>query len=255
MHAPARELAVTLIGAALGELFGPLSLPTDEDFADRQRVDAASVAMGNERAAALLTSAGLAGADFTEDDAVGLQSVLAAAVAVVERYELAAGWHCFYDETPQKKSLFHRRNTQSNSQFPLLTSKSVVALIATIGMKLGFLGDIGNIYVTNDALLRLKTGCAGRWRRVLTAILTLVAALWRHKSMRYTRLCFQLQFAMPPRKRTSAPAALDATPQALPVPKSAASVEVIELPPDAHGLPAMASIAVFTSGSHRVLDA
>ncbi|WP_153135321.1 hypothetical protein [Paraburkholderia agricolaris] len=91
MHAPARELATSLIGAVLGELFGPLSLPPDEDFADRQRVDAASVANGNERAAALLTAAGLDGADFTEDDAVGLQSVLAAAVAVVERYELAAG--------------------------------------------------------------------------------------------------------------------------------------------------------------------
>ncbi|SEB92387.1 hypothetical protein SAMN02787142_0570 [Burkholderia sp. WP9] len=91
MHAPARELAVNLIGAALGELFGPLSLPPDEDFADRKRVDAASVANGNERVAALITAAGLGDADFTSDDAAGLQSVLEAAVAMVERFELAAG--------------------------------------------------------------------------------------------------------------------------------------------------------------------
>jgi len=90
MHAPARELATSLIGAALGELFGPLSLPPDEVF-DCKRVDAASVANGNERAAALLTAAGLSDADFTSDDAAGLMAVLEAAVAVVERYELAAG--------------------------------------------------------------------------------------------------------------------------------------------------------------------
>jgi hypothetical protein len=91
MHAPSRDLAVTLIGAVLGELFGPLSLPPDEDFIDRNRLDAASVANGNVRAAALLTAAGLDGADFTGDDAVGLFAVLEAAVAMVEGYELTAG--------------------------------------------------------------------------------------------------------------------------------------------------------------------
>ena len=91
MHAPARELATNLIGAALGELFGPLTLPTDEYFPDRNRVDATSVAMGNERAAALITAAGLDGADFTVDDVAALMAVLEAAVVVVERYELAAG--------------------------------------------------------------------------------------------------------------------------------------------------------------------
>lgn len=91
MHAPARELATNLIGAALGEMFGPLSLPPDEVFDDRNRVDAASVANGNERAAALLTAAGLDGVDFTGDDVVGLLAVLEAAVTLVERWELTAG--------------------------------------------------------------------------------------------------------------------------------------------------------------------
>ncbi|SOE51037.1 hypothetical protein SAMN05446935_0359 [Burkholderia sp. YR290] len=91
MHAPARELATSLIGAVLGELFGPFSLPRDEPFTDRNRVDAASVAMGNERAVALITAAGLDGSDFSGGDVVGLFAVLEAAVALVERYELAAG--------------------------------------------------------------------------------------------------------------------------------------------------------------------
>jgi hypothetical protein len=91
MHSPSRDLAISLIGAALGELFGPLSLPPDEYFHDRNRVDAASVADGNVRAAALLTAAGLDGSDFTGDDLVGLLAVLEAVVTVVERYELAAG--------------------------------------------------------------------------------------------------------------------------------------------------------------------
>jgi len=54
-------------------------------------VDAASVADGNVRAAALLTAASLDGADFTGDDFAGLMAVLEAAIALVERYELAAG--------------------------------------------------------------------------------------------------------------------------------------------------------------------
>jgi hypothetical protein len=86
----ARELAISLIGAALGELFGPLSLPQDEPFLDRNKIDASALA-GNERAAALIAAAGLDGADFTGEDAAGLLSVLEAAVAMVERYELAAG--------------------------------------------------------------------------------------------------------------------------------------------------------------------
>jgi hypothetical protein len=90
MH-DASELAISLVAMALGEMFGPLSLPRDELFPDRIRIDAASVVRGNERAAALLTSAGLDGAEFTSDDAAGLSSVLEAMVAAVERYELAAG--------------------------------------------------------------------------------------------------------------------------------------------------------------------
>ncbi|NPT58120.1 hypothetical protein [Paraburkholderia elongata] len=94
MHAPARELATNLIGAALGELFGPLSLPSDEYFSDRSKVTAVSAASalgGNERAAALITRAGLDGADFTGDDYAGLCAVLEAAVAMVEHWELTAG--------------------------------------------------------------------------------------------------------------------------------------------------------------------
>ena len=79
-------LAINLVGEALGELFGPLSLPPDEPFLDRK-----PILVANERAAALLTAAGLDGKDFTCEDLAGLQSVLEAAVALLERYELAAG--------------------------------------------------------------------------------------------------------------------------------------------------------------------
>ncbi len=64
---------------------------TCEPFDDRNRIDAASVAASNERAAALITAAALDGADFTGDDVVGLFAVLEEAVVVVERYELMAG--------------------------------------------------------------------------------------------------------------------------------------------------------------------
>jgi hypothetical protein len=86
MYETPRILATTLIGAALGAMLGPLSLPADEDFPDRNPILAT-----NERAAALVTAAGLAGSDFTSEDLVGLQSILEAAVALVERYELVAG--------------------------------------------------------------------------------------------------------------------------------------------------------------------
>jgi hypothetical protein len=89
MHA--RELAISLTGQLLGELFGPLSMPQDEVFHDRNRVDAARVAESNGCAAALIAAAGLDGVDFAEDDYAGLLSVMEAAVAVVERYELVAG--------------------------------------------------------------------------------------------------------------------------------------------------------------------
>ncbi|MFL9906834.1 hypothetical protein [Paraburkholderia sp. RL17-337-BIB-A] len=89
MHA--RELAISLVGSALGELFGPLSLPQDEVFHDRNRVDAARVAETNGCSVALLKAAGLDGADFAGDDYAGLLSVMEAAVAMVERYELVAG--------------------------------------------------------------------------------------------------------------------------------------------------------------------
>jgi len=54
---------------------------------------------------------------------------------------------------------------------------------------------------------------------------------------------------MPPRKRTAPTPASADTPQALPASKADASVVVIDLPPDAHGAPVMASIVVFTTGS------
>jgi hypothetical protein len=85
-----RELAISLIGDALGQLFGPLSLPADEYFPDRNQIDASALG-GNECAVALLKAAGLDGADFAGDDYAGLLSVMEAAVAVVERYELVAG--------------------------------------------------------------------------------------------------------------------------------------------------------------------
>jgi hypothetical protein len=44
-------------------------------------------------------------------------------------------------------------------------------------MKLGVLCNIDIVYVTDETLLRLKTGCTGRWHQVLTAILTLFTAL------------------------------------------------------------------------------
>lgn len=59
---------------------------------------------------------------------------------------------------------------------------------------------------------------------------------------------------MPPRKRTTPLASAD-TPQALPVSKSSASVVVIDLPPDAHGAPVMASVVVFTSDGCRYVAA
>ncbi|MEX3926716.1 hypothetical protein AB4Y36_22165 [Paraburkholderia sp. BR10936] len=90
----AAALAISLIGEVFGELFGPLSLPVDEPFFDRNTLTADSAASalgGNGRAAALVTAAGLDGADFSGDDYAGLVAVLEAAVALVERYELAAG--------------------------------------------------------------------------------------------------------------------------------------------------------------------
>jgi hypothetical protein len=93
MHTPA-SLAINLLGEVLGQLFGPLSLPGDEPFLDRNRLtpgSATSALVGNSRAALLVTAAGLDGSDFTSDDYAGLLSVLEAAVALVERYELAAG--------------------------------------------------------------------------------------------------------------------------------------------------------------------
>ncbi|MEW9585226.1 hypothetical protein [Paraburkholderia sp. DGU8] len=77
--------------AKLGQLFGPLSLPPDEYFPDRNRVDVRNAPRGDECAAAVIIAAGLDGADFTGDDCAGLLSVLEAAVTMVERYELAAG--------------------------------------------------------------------------------------------------------------------------------------------------------------------
>lgn len=93
MHTPA-SLAINLIGEVLGQLFGPLSLPIDEPHLDRNTLtadSAASALSGNGRAAALVTAAGLDGADFTGDEYAGLLAVLEAAVAMVERYELTAG--------------------------------------------------------------------------------------------------------------------------------------------------------------------
>lgn len=88
-----RELAITLIGHAIGEMFGPFSLPPDEylHVPDRKKIDAGSVLDSEECAAGLVTAAGLDGADFIADEYAGLLFVLEAAVAMVERYELVAG--------------------------------------------------------------------------------------------------------------------------------------------------------------------
>jgi hypothetical protein len=88
MHS--REFAITIVGAVLGELFGPLSLPPDEYFPDRNKIDVSALG-GNECAVALITAAALDGADFAGEDYAGLLSVLEAAVALVERYEMTAG--------------------------------------------------------------------------------------------------------------------------------------------------------------------
>lgn len=93
MHTPA-SLAINLLGEVLGQLFGPLSLPSDEPFIDLNTLTAESAASalgGNSRAAALVTAAGLDGTDFTGEDYAGVLLVLEAAVALVERYELTAG--------------------------------------------------------------------------------------------------------------------------------------------------------------------
>lgn len=92
MHTTA-SLAISLVGEVLGQLFGPLCLPADESFLDRNTLTADSATSargGSSRAAALVTAASLDGADFRSDDYAGFVSVLEAAVALVERCELAA---------------------------------------------------------------------------------------------------------------------------------------------------------------------
>lgn len=83
-----QSLAIEHIGIAVGELFGPLSLPPDEPFYVRNKVVAS--AFGNERMAELIRAACLDGSEFDDNDFVGLLSVLEAAVTLVQRYELVA---------------------------------------------------------------------------------------------------------------------------------------------------------------------
>lgn len=58
-HMNVRELTITLIGHAIGEMFGPLSLPPDEylHVPECRKIDVGSVFGGNECAAALITAA------------------------------------------------------------------------------------------------------------------------------------------------------------------------------------------------------
>ncbi|MGF6937104.1 hypothetical protein OKW41_006266 [Paraburkholderia sp. UCT70] len=88
-----RELAISFVGQALGEMFGPLSLPPDEYFhvPDRKKIAASSAPGGNGVRRCADSGGGLDGVDFIGDEYAGLLSVLEAAVVMVERYVRTTG--------------------------------------------------------------------------------------------------------------------------------------------------------------------